>query len=122
MHVEFAAVARPSWIARLTGKNVRGFKYSVSNQAIRHTLKNHGNAKVEAARGQLAVTPDDFRQLPAIVRTGALRSAGPHRSPHQRVVVTNEIEGLGYYAVFEVKTGKERLELWTMRKKVGAWR
>lgn len=41
--------------------------HSLSNHYIRHILKAHGNPKKEAARGQIAITPDDIKQIPYII-------------------------------------------------------
>lgn len=38
--------------------------------AVRHVLKNHGNAKTEALRGQVAITKDDFALLQQIAMQG----------------------------------------------------
>ena len=120
-HVRFSRVYRASAIRPFAKVDVRNYNYSVSNQAVSHTLKKHGNPITEAKRGHLAVTKADFRLLPSTVKTGQVRAPDPHGSPHERFVVVNEIAGVGYHAVFEVKTGKKRLELWTLRKKKGAW-
>jgi DNA polymerase III sliding clamp (beta) subunit (PCNA family) len=50
-----------------TGINVEGFERSLDTYAIRHILKNHGNAKIEEARGQVAITKEDFDKIPNVM-------------------------------------------------------
>lgn len=120
-HAEFAAVRRPAELSKLVGVNVRGFKHAASNQAIAHTLKNHGNPSVEKKRGQLAVSASDFRLLPDLARLGEYRAAGPHKSFQPRFVLKAEIDGVGYHYVGEVRAGKKRLDMVSLRKKKGSW-
>lgn len=121
VHVEFAAVVRPGAIKKVTGVDVRGFRHSVSNQSISHTLKNHGNPKVETPRGQIAVTAADFEKLPQIIKSGVIHPPEPHKSTLPRFVIKAEIDGIGYHYVGDVKAGKRRLDMVSLRKKKGSW-
>lgn len=100
---------------------MRGFRHAASNQAISHTLKNRGNARVEGRRGQLAVEPADFGRLPEIVRRGSYGRPEPHKSPNPRIVITAEIDGVGYHYVAEARAGKKRPDILSLRKKRGSW-
>ncbi|MBX5021213.1 PBECR3 domain-containing polyvalent protein [Rhizobium lentis] len=119
--MEFATVAKPGAISKVTGVDVRGFRHAVSNQSISHTLKRHGNPKVEAPRGQIAVTPKDFEKLPQIVRLGTVHAPEPHKSLLPRFVIKAEIDGIGYHYVGDVKAGKRRLDMVSLRMKKGSW-
>ena len=50
-----------------TGLRVDGYKRIIDNYAIKHMIKQHGNAQKEAARGQLPVTEEDIQKIPEIV-------------------------------------------------------
>nr|WP_281040667.1 hypothetical protein [Rhizobium ruizarguesonis] len=105
----------------MTGVDLRGFRHAVSNQSISHTLKNHGNPNVEGPRGQIAVTLKDFEKLPQIVRSGEVHAPEPHRSSLPRFVIKAEIDGIGYHYVGDVKAGKRRLDMVSLRMKKGSW-
>ena len=69
---EFWGITRAEDVSRLndaTGLNLQpGLVHSVDASAINHIIKNHGNAKAEAARGQLPVTAEDIAMVPEITR------------------------------------------------------
>ena len=54
-------------IERLTNFDVRDFRHSVGESAIRHVLTRHGDAKIEITRGQTIITPEDFLLLPEVL-------------------------------------------------------
>jgi hypothetical protein len=43
------------------------YSHALSNHYVRHMLKSHGNPQTEASRGQIAITPEDIKQIPYIV-------------------------------------------------------
>ena len=43
-------------------KDVRNYKHSIDESAIRHIIKEHGNSETELQRGQLAITAADFKK------------------------------------------------------------
>lgn len=59
-------VANAKRIKRETGIDLDGYQRVIEGSEIRHALKRHGNAKKEAAAGQIAITPDDFRHIIAV--------------------------------------------------------
>ena len=54
-------------IQSITGIDVQGYSYSLDDNGVLHTLKEHGNAKKEEKRGQIAVTTDKFNQIRKIL-------------------------------------------------------
>jgi hypothetical protein len=40
----------------------------LDNSGICHAFKKHGDAKIEAQRGQIAITPDDFENILELVQ------------------------------------------------------
>lgn len=50
-----------------TGLNVENYNVSLGSYEIRKILKDHGNAKTEALRGQRAITTDDFSHIVDVV-------------------------------------------------------
>lgn len=47
--------------------DIYGYRHNIDNSAINHTLKRHGNKKMEESRGQIAVTAEDFLKIPEIL-------------------------------------------------------
>lgn len=47
---------------------MEGIERFLDTSFIRHTLKNHGSAKKEEARGQVAVNLDDFELIPMVLQ------------------------------------------------------
>lgn len=103
--------------ARAHGLDLAGFVHAIDGSAIRHTLKNHGNEKVETARGQLPVTNSDFARIPEIL-------ANPDKTVYG---LKNKIgrDLIGYLKTLpdgttiyleEVREGKRRLVMQSMRK------
>lgn len=50
-----------------TGFDITGYKRTVTYDEIRHEFKSHSSVAKEKARGQKAITPDDFKVLTDIV-------------------------------------------------------
>lgn len=85
-------------VARVRGLDVAGYDFAVGAQAIRHVAREHGNARVEAARRQRAVTAEDYARLPALVDApDALRRG----DTDNRVVLSRRIGGEEYVSVWE---------------------
>jgi hypothetical protein len=47
--------------------NLEGFKRVLDNSGVVHAFKNHGYAKAEISRGQIAITEEDFSKIIEIV-------------------------------------------------------
>lgn len=117
LHVDFAAVRRPAELSKLVGVDVRSFRHAVSNQAMAHTLRKHGSAATEAARGQKAISAADFRRLPDIARSGTYRNGQQRSFGPPRAELHATVGGDSYVYVFEVRAGKRRLDMVTMWKR-----
>ncbi len=105
-----------------TGINVAGFDRILDNYAVRHVMKKHGDASKEAARGQIAVTLDDFGLIALIVGSpDKIYSGGLNRVGRETIIYTKLIDGVGYLYVEELRTGRLTAAADSMRKKKGAW-
>lgn len=58
-----------SKIKSLFGIDVSGRKHIISDNDIRHMIKQHGNQTIEASRGQIAITTKDIEKIPDIIAT-----------------------------------------------------
>lgn len=99
-----------------TGFNVDGYSRIIDKSSINHTLKNHGNAKTEKARGQIAVTETDFVMIPEIVKSENVIYAGKTKSGKDCLLYEYILEDVFYY-VEEIRTGKKELCLTSMYKR-----
>lgn len=110
-------------IQAATGIDLADYSAMMDNYAVRHTLRQHGNAKAELARGQLPVETDDFGLVPLILaQADGMHSDGKTRQGRDALVFTKQIGEVGYWLVAEVRPGKKQLALVSMRKKAGAWK
>lgn len=111
------AVRRPAAASAVLGVDVRGYKHAASNQAMRHALKQHGDAKAETARGQKGLTEDDFGRLPQIVRSGAYHPAEQRKFGPRRVEIHASVGPDKYVYVAEARPKQRRLDMVTMWKR-----
>ena len=81
-----------------------------------HALKEHGNPKSEAARGQSAITSADFAKLPDIVRSGRYAAAKQRKFGPKRIQMIADIDGSTYHYVAEIRAGRRRIDMVTMWK------
>lgn len=118
-HAPLADVESADTITRLTGVDVRGFKFSVSNYAMQHALRQHGDAAREAARGQSAITTTDFGHLPMIVRAGriGLPGAMPRNKGPQRLRLDAEVGNWSYTVIAQINARQRRIDVVTMWKR-----
>lgn len=103
-------------IQAATGLDVSGYEHSVDNYAIRHALKSHGDPATEAARGQAAITKEDFAKIPDIVASyDTLESVGTDSKGLALIRYGKRYNGLTYY-VEEVRDKRGELALKTLWK------
>lgn len=95
--------------------NLTGYKHVVDHFAIRHTIKNHGDAKKESSRGQVAVTLDDFFLIKKVINKPDKISVEKNRRGQLTLVYEKKI-GDVYIYIEEVRTHKE-LVMASMRKR-----
>lgn len=77
-----------------TGVDITGYNAILPSDAVRHMFKNHGNQMAEAARGQVALTPETAANLPTVL------------SNPDRVTFSNKLDAYGRKTLlFEKKIG-----------------
>ena len=103
-------------IKLLTNLNVNGYKRIIDNYGVLHTLKNHGNVKLEESRGQIAITENDFTKIPSIVKTDNIIYSGKDRLGNDIILYEKKI-GVVYYYIEEIRVGRKVLALKSMYKR-----
>jgi hypothetical protein len=101
-------------VSRLADIDVAGFDFAIDASSVRHANNNHGDAASEAARGQRAIVPRDFGLLGRLLNNpDSVTFEGLHnRIP--RLSYSAVIDGERIFAIFEIRSKRQRLNLVTM--------
>ena len=98
-----------------TGVFVRGAKKILSTDGIRHAFSTHGNAVLEAERGQVGIIDTDFDKLPLIFNTPDFIIKGATHRGKESIVFVKTINNNTYHVV--MARVKDNLVLKTIFKK-----
>jgi hypothetical protein len=112
-----ATTAQRAEVQRLTDTDLGDalYDYAVDQNAVRHVFERHGDAAIERSRGQRAITPEDLGRLGALLNAPDSVTVGDQR-PGQPPIIRYEkrFGAETLIALFEVRTGRRRLNLVTM--------
>lgn len=108
-------------IKKETGIEMYGCDRIIDTSAIRHILRNHGFTKQEESRGQIAVTIDDFENIPHyITNASKIEYIGKNRLKQNSFQYTTEendtiiiIEGI----IINKRGNKMQIETMYKKKK-----
>lgn len=101
------------------GLDISGWKHSIDEAGIRHIMKQHGNEKIEANRGQRAVTKYDIEKLPEILDSfDSIEYTGTNELGNETFLIRKKIDG-EVFCIQEVRKRRKKLAVKTMwiRKK-----
>lgn len=91
------------------------YDFSLARHDLDHVRVAHGTATTEAPRGQRAVLPDDFANLPQIIaKPDRIEAAGTDKEGNQLVNFVKRIGRETYVATFVVRRGRRTIGLVTM--------
>jgi len=62
------------------GLNFSDFTHEITNYFVSHSMKKHGNAKLEKARGQVAITSADIDRLSDVINIPDYAVIGKNRN------------------------------------------
>ena len=103
--------------ARAHGLDIDGYTHMIDSSAVNHTVNKHGNEKNELSRGQLPITHGDFAVVsdvydaPDTVVYGGKTDIG-----RDAIYYIKKISDGSIVVLEEVRTGKKKLALTSMRK------
>jgi hypothetical protein len=101
-----------------TGLELDGYSHTVDSFGIRHAMRQHGNAEKESKRGQIAISSEDIKMAPEIVKNyDSVEHAGTTGKGEDVIKYSKKVNGFIYY-VEEVRTGRKELtmqSLWKIR-------
>lgn len=106
-----------------SGIDLTGFSVIMNGNDARHIMKDHGDAIMETARGQVAVTPDDIALIPQILAEPDNVYISSDKDGKGRSVIVFEKQiGNKYITMQGVSDGKHALETDTLyiRKQKGS--
>jgi lipid A disaccharide synthetase len=108
------------WIvdaAKERGHELKGYNHVMDGSAVRHTLKKHGDAAAEGKRGQVAITEDDFANIPDIVASpdSVILGSRNHIGRDQIISIKRMPDGSTVY-VAEIRRRKSELATVSMWK------
>ncbi|MBQ9460124.1 MAG: hypothetical protein IJU66_09365 [Oscillospiraceae bacterium] len=101
-----------------TGVDVKGYNAILPSDNVRHIMKNHGDAQSEAARGQIAVAPEDIALIPEVLTApDAVRLSNDTDSRGRPVLVFEKQIGDNFVTMQAVADGTHSLQTDTLYKK-----
>lgn len=102
-------------ITRLAGRDVTGFDFRFTPDAVRHVASAHGDPATEIPRGQIAVTADDYALLPQIL-SNPDEITGPDTSAIGETLIhfVRSIGGNRYTVTMAINRAYRSLTLKTM--------
>lgn len=116
-----ATIGRASpWLtekAKEAGLDIAGYDHAVDMSAVRHVRNNHGNAKIEKQRGQIAVSDEDLRRIPELLANPDKVVFGTKTNIGRDAItyIKTMHDGSTLY-LEEVRTGRRQLSAVSMRK------
>lgn len=104
-------------IKKNTNLTVEGYNRVVDNYAVKHVLKNHGNAQTETLRGQIAVEKSDFEKISTIVTPPhSISYGGKNDTGRDTIQYVKELENIQYTLLEEVRSKRKEVALNTLYK------
>jgi hypothetical protein len=85
-------------VMEVTGIDITGFQHELSNDVIRHFMKNHGDSKKEIERGNLPLSSSDLENIPDIIGNPDYVVIGAKRYGFDKVIYAkNGTDGTTLY-------------------------
>jgi len=102
-----------------TGIDLTGYTRMIDNSAIIHVRKKHGNSVTESARGQVAITDNDFEEIENIIEyPDSISYEGKDKSGNTDFLKFEKyISRTRYFLIMEIRNKRIRLSLKTMYKR-----
>jgi len=121
-HAPQKAVIGPidPWVvnaAKMHGLDIGGYSHVINGSAVRHTLNRHGDAVIEASRGQLPISDADFDNILDVIRSPEQIILGTKtKGKRDQIGYIKRLEDGTTLYLEEARTGKKVLATVSMRK------
>lgn len=97
------------------GVDLTNYVFTIDIYAVRHIMKSHGNSQKEEARGQKAVTANDFELICQIINEPDVVFYDGKNRLGREIIQFQKRVGDRYIILKEVRTGRKQLALNSMR-------
>ena len=106
--------------AKEHGYDIDGYRHTVDNYSVKHIRNEHGDVEEETARGQIAITDDDIKNIPIVLQNPDYIVYGTKNKLKNNTIVfvKNMEDGTTLY-VEEVRRGRKTLAADTLYKMTG---
>lgn len=94
--------------------------HSFESSALSHNQKHHGNSQTEDARGQIAITPEDYSKIPEILEDYDRVTKSPNNTKgtdNEVIIYEKEFDDGYVYYLEEKRDNRKSLAFHTMYKK-----
>lgn len=103
--------------AEKRGFNLKGYTHDMDVSGVRHSIKEHGDEKKEALRGQIAITDEDYNKIPEIIYDyDEIDFTGKNKTGLETITYKKSFPDGTIAYVEEIRTGKKTLTINTMYK------
>lgn len=103
------------------GLDIAGYRHVISDEAVNHIINRHGDQKIETTRAQIALTDADLETIADVVSTPDRRVYGMKTKDGLDIIASIKRMPDGTLSlVEEVRTGRRKLAVKTLRKHVAA--
>ena len=103
------------------GLDIAGYRHVISDEAVNHIINRHGDQKIETTRAQIALTDADLETIADVVSTPDRRVYGMRTRDGLDIIASIKRMPDGTLSlVEEVRTGRRKLAVKTLRKHVAA--
>ena len=98
------------------GIDIKGFVHSIDNFFVIHALNRHGNEQIERNRGNIHITNEDIKKIPAVLKEPDFIIYGSKSKTGNKAIIF--VKNMGNATVFveEIRNGKMKLAAQTLYK------
>ena len=97
--------------------DIAGYIHMLDSSAVNHVLNNHGNAKSEAARGQIGIKDSDFAAIVnALENPDKVIYGSQNNAKKEQIAYISKLDDGSLLVLQEQRVGKRKLALMSMRK------
>ncbi|QIB38120.1 hypothetical protein G3A56_09065 [Rhizobium oryzihabitans] len=104
-------------VEQQTGLDIHGYRHTIDSSAIRHILKNHGDAGKETARGMVPITEEDLVGIPDMIASAdKIVTGAKGRRGEELVGYLKKLDDGTTLYIEEARRGRKALAAVSMRK------
>lgn len=103
--------------ARANGFDISDYQHDLDVSGTRHAIKEHGQAKTEEPRGQIAITDEDFEKIPEVIYSyDEVSFTGKNKIGRETITYKKSFDDGTIMYVEEIRDKRKTLTINTMYK------